>query len=431
LQRLSVVQHHPTYVPAPLLQRLSRPDWWGLALRTMVIMGYPVVGVLVTFAQVDSTMLTLPYRGVVVAVGLLVTGLVLNRAIRSDSGRSFGRIDGLLLLFLIVYAYRLLYDSMIADIPGAGGALFFYGVVVIVPVLACALTPRIPDLLFAKSVMLTGLFVIVLAVVAKQSGMAYNAWADQGLVEAPRLAFEALNPISLGHAAGSAMIGCLYMLVVRSGVILRVLAVIGVAGAVYILLASGSRGPFVAVGVALAWPFISDPRRLVYAAPLLPLLLFLLPFIPTDHPLVANALERFDDIFDENGRLSLIWTAIDIFIQNPFLGGSYIDPVLGPGYYPHNIIIETAMALGLVGLALLAVLLFRVMRNVLRSDMASRPFTVMLLIQQLVAAQMSGALWASDALFMLIALALVPAAETGRATGRVMPAALPHLPDKV
>ncbi|WP_287204143.1 hypothetical protein, partial [Mesorhizobium sp.] len=41
--------------------------------------------------------------------------------------------------------------------------------------------------------------------------------------------------------------------------------------------------------------------------------------------------------------------AISDFIDSPIVGKHFIDMNWGPGLYPHNILIETLMALGLVG----------------------------------------------------------------------------------
>ena len=46
---------------------------------------------------------------------------------------------------------------------------------------------------------------------------------------------------------------------------------------------------------------------------------------------------------------------IEGFAQNPIFGSYFQNPAKGPGLYPHNIIVETGMALGVVGPALLLI----------------------------------------------------------------------------
>ena len=51
---------------------------------------------------------------------------------------------------------------------------------------------------------------------------------------------------------------------------------------------------------------------------------------------------------------------IDNFKENVILGGHYISPRAGPGDYPHNLFIETASSMGVVGLVALSVMTIRV-----------------------------------------------------------------------
>ena len=105
-------------------------------------------------------------------------------------------------------------------------------------------------------------------------------------------------------------------------------------------------------------------------------------------------------------RLTAQSLAIEDFLSSPLIGRYYIHPNLGRGLYPHNIIIETAMALGIVGLALLFIVILRGALKVLRYFSFEHPLLTMLLVQYTVEAMVSGALWGSDNFFVLLGVLL-------------------------
>ncbi|MGD9920013.1 MAG: O-antigen ligase family protein [Pseudorhodoplanes sp.] len=306
------------------------------------------------------------------------------------------------------------YDWQFADVIAADFALLFFLGVVVVPCLAgiAVGSETFSDALFAKTVFAIGLLVVLGCLASYILGLGFNPWAKMHGTTT-RLGFEALNPISVGTAAGVVIICGSYLLVeLRQGKAAKLAVCVGLGLACLLMLTANSRGPVIACALALALFFLARIKRAAYIIPLLLILPF---FVSTEDVLIANLLERFEGVSEIDvsiaGRLLAQKRAIDAFIENPLLGAHYVNPQLGPGLHPHNIVIESAMALGIFGLLLLFAMLIRAAMNVLSGFNSAHPLLVMLLVQQTVLANTSGALWASDAFFLLLGIVLgaVPA----------------------
>ncbi|MER8603906.1 O-antigen ligase family protein [Mesorhizobium sp. M1156] len=385
----------------PLPKAIVWSERIGLLIRVLILVGYPFVGIAVSFLGIESTTVTIPYRVFVLALAMFVILARIRRPL-------LGRLDALLLTFFVVYAIRLFWDWQFYEIPGADYSLLFFTMIVVAPSVATMLAgDGFGDAAFAKFTMLTGLVVLAMAVLSSALGLGFNPWAEQG-VKTTRLMFEALNPISLGNCGGITLIACIFMLMeTHQGLYVRILSYCGVGLGAWVLLAANSRGPLIAVGLALAWFFVLRIRKMAYLAPVL---LVLPLFIPNLDQMVDNVLERFSGPFLENGsnlvRIQIQEAALQSFVNNPFFGDHYLDRNFGVGFYPHNIIIETAMALGLIGLAMLTIMFCRAWWRMFTFYKISHPFIVMLLTQQMVALQFSGAIWGADAFFMLLGMTL-------------------------
>jgi O-antigen ligase len=98
-------------------------------------------------------------------------------------------------------------------------------------------------------------------------------------------------------------------------------------------------------------------------------------------------------------RLYLGRLAWQEFLENPLFGSGFSLPVTGE--YPHNIILETGMAMGVFGLALF---LFLIATGLRQAFLAIRGngdgFMASLFVYDLVASQFSGSLWGQTMLFV-------------------------------
>ena len=335
----------------------------------------------------------------------------------------------MLITFLAIYGFRLLFDWLYVGIPGVEDALIFFMMVCAVPVTASmfAAPTDQDDILFAKWLMSFAILILVLADAAQRLGYSYNPWI-QYRTELTRLGFEALNPISLGHVAGLSTICGVYLFVNRRpGMASMAAAGFAVFLGALMLVLANSRGPIIAAGFAISWFFLSRLRRAFYIAPLL---LGVAYFLSSDNILITNVMDRFGGDLQSNasnaGRLLSQSLAIEAFFRSPLIGEFYRDPSLDEGSYPHNLIIETAMSLGLFGLTLLTVMFLRVWKNIISFYNAEHPLLVMLMLQSFVATSLSGAIWGADGFFLLLSLCLTARPRywpPGFAIGRPRPRA--------
>jgi O-antigen ligase len=97
--------------------------------------------------------------------------------------------------------------------------------------------------------------------------------------------------------------------------------------------------------------------------------------------------------------------AIQDFLDHPLFGNAYVEPATMD--YPHNLILDTAMSLGLVGLVLLAIFLFQAGREVAARLKEGRFLVPLLGLQFFMAAQFSGSIWGHSNLLTMAALLLV------------------------
>jgi len=174
---------------------------------------------------------------------------------------------------------------------------------------------------------------------------------------------------------------------------------------------SGSKGPMVAMILTIIYVnHISlgglgeKLKRLV----LVGLVLFSSWFLFT----VFNfdMFDRFSSIFSDTElstvyRLNSYIESFYIFVNNPFFGDSIVLP---SGGYPHNILLEILMSIGVVGILLFIVLIAKVNKasKYLARVEPRYMIIIALCFQYLISFMFSGALWQASELFVLIALIL-------------------------
>jgi len=129
------------------------------------------------------------------------------------------------------------------------------------------------------------------------------------------------------------------------------------------LLSIGSRGPVIGAAAGLlSWLLLNfrvSMRRLLYVGMLTIVLVLVLQNLPS---ISRSRLANFRDA----GRPALWQDGISQFLNNPLLGvgwGNYAS--FGRSVYPHNLFIEVAAELGLLGLATFTVLLFTLSRRII------------------------------------------------------------------
>lgn len=375
-------------------------------LLALVLFGYPIAGALHSIVGGASQTLSYPMR----AITLLLAGVVIFVGFRASQ---FKRLDRLLVLFLAIYTMRLLYDWSVAEIPAADNAIVFLFALIVVPLLACAMkSPLITEEGLQVALLVFGGIFVFLILFARSAGLAYNPWEDSGY-QLTRLGFEALNSITIGRAAGVlSIVGAFVAASRNTSKGWRMLGFAAVAAGLFSILLANSRGPLVALLVTYCFVFIFRPKLLLLS---LAVGGAYFAVFGMENVLIENAIERFavagsaQDGASETRFLimGLAWTK---FLENPVLGYHYIDPNLGEGFYPHNLVIESAMALGVLGLMIFVTLVIRTLRIAV-FNRRRVPMLAALFVYYFMAANFSGSLWGSQEFFVTMAMCLALAKQ--------------------
>ena len=164
------------------------------------------------------------------------------------------------------------------------------------------------------------------------------------------------NPIGLSRMVGLCLLlaVCARFLPLALPVRLTLLLAGGGAMALF-----DARGPVAALVLALLWAGLVRTERAAGRLPLLALVFFIVMVGLTTvfHWLPVDLYS-----LDDTGRLPLYRAALETFVQNPVIGagtGSFaaLAPVSGVAY-PHNLFLELAAELGVLGLVLSLGLVF-------------------------------------------------------------------------
>ena len=129
----------------------------------------------------------------------------------------------------------------------------------------------------------------------------------------------------------------------------------------------------------------------------------------------SSALDRFVNVFNFDStfsqstlvRLLAYQSSWNLFIEYPIIGSTIIDPATG--FYPHNISLEILISSGLIGGVCFLMLLILTYLGALkiyryRYDMF---WIVLLLIQQFLLSQTSGAVWGASTFWVLLAAVIL------------------------
>jgi O-antigen ligase len=384
------------HVSAPLARLAGRTS---SILLLVSVLGYPVIGVVTSYYSVQGSDVAIGFRAAVVLLAAFGITLGLIRL----PVRTLSFLPPVMVLFFLLYSMRLVSDALSGQFPGIGiDALYFYGTCVIPSLAICVLVKYRDPSRDASLFLLVGGFLcsaILLMSVTGITGDLDSADAIQG-----RLALGRLNPISIGHVGATTIIAGMALYFERGHANRwKLVAVPICALALACMIYSGSRGPVISlVGAVMA--LLVFRRRWS-----------LLVLVATASVIVAlntirlegELLERLLSIGQDGSSLARIEVqslALEQFLASPLIGSAYVE--LLTGFYPHNIILEAAMSLGVVGLFLMLVILVTAVLAAIRHTTAGELMLPLLTVQYLLAVQFSGAIVSSAEFWAAFALVL-------------------------
>jgi len=393
---------------------ISRRVAWLVAI---CLMGYPLLGTLVSLTSFSSSVASVPVRAAMIFLSLtILIPIWRNLPWRTFNGYVHHTpVRTALILFWLLYLCRMIWDWQIVQMPEAGPSLLFFGVVGLLPALALLdVGPsRWNDKALARTVFFLGAPTCVLAVAITLLGFA----GERSLMEqTSRLSFDTVNPITYGHVAVTTLLAGLFGWVDSPRRQPTLPIVIGVVAALATIDLAGSKGPLVALLVCLITLGVFKPRLRWLLVVMLAVAAWL--YFIADNSNLGYRISNLEADQSTVVRKELLLNAIDQFWAHPFLGSAFLD--VETHTYPHNPLIEAAMAVGLVGGCLYGLVLvntaLRLLGLLLRKDHA---FLATVTLQYMIGEHISGSLHASGALWICIAMIIsVTSCEAQRECGR-------------
>lgn len=366
------------------------------------LVGYPLVAVVSQYLQIENRLVSIPFRALVLVLALVSIFVFATR-------RQKHPVDWFWIVwwaFWSLYLLRMFVDSIFnpdaLKVP-LWEYLFYGAGVSMLPALALAYRENGAVTDRARLwIVLLGAFGLVanLALIFYQRDFAalFDFLGD-------RVETDTLNPIAIGHLGVTIIILALWSyLARRSGgffgtLVLLVCCLIGIGGVV----AGASRGPV--LSLALVMPLLlfgMGIRGLIFGVVAAVAGVVVLAQLGGVDFSALYLLDRLSAAaFEDSVRSTLFAAGVDAIMSNP-LGGGGTEPL---ETYPHNLVLESFLVLGVTtGLSfcfLLAYSLFAGLRLLLLDR--SRSWIVLLLIQYASAAMVSGSLYISSALWVLMA----------------------------
>lgn len=335
----------------------TRPSLLLASLYVLTIVGFPLASTIPAILRLDSQVATVPYRVLVVGLALAA---IFGWWVRGTRVCFNAAVLASLTLWALLLA-RLFYDTLAAPLPGElfmpvsqllllsiGGCFL--------PALVALEAPNERTLdLARRSIEVLGAIAMVAILYVGLRGVM------QGSI-LYRLATPVLNPISVGHLGASVMAVTLCGFA-TSGLVARALRTLLVVLSVVVVVATVSRGP-IAAALVVALLLAVRPRPtnraglagVVVRLGLIGIVLAILGagvYYLEDAGIidvVARLSDTLQDVASQDRALMLVG-AWQQFTEHPLLGSAFVEQRFMEN--PHNIIAESMMATGIVGLGLL------------------------------------------------------------------------------
>lgn len=378
----------------------------------LVIIGYPLITsvFLPTVSNTEgiSQVVTIPYRAAVLLLMLVLITINIKKVVRP-----FPTPLAILIIYWILLVLRMVYDiffrSDVYLVDTAQLWLYVFGICLAGIFTALKTYDSIDYEKSFKWVWWAFFFVLVMTLFSNQALLS-NTDTDyriDGNI--------ALNTISFGNLGVTATFLTLYMfLEERPTKMLKVLGVILILISVYCILRAGSRGPILgATVVGLFWYF-SKRKKVgigLISLLLLTLILFLfqeliLSLMGKISPVIEDRIRETLEGRGGNERNVLYETAISAFTDSPFVGKQFgIFDGFGTYAYSHNIILDSLMALGIIGGLMMFYILFSAIRTCYINIQTNNDYWLsLILIQQISSSMVSGSFYQDQLLSVLLVI---------------------------
>lgn len=317
----------------------------------LLLIGFFVVSIFPNAFQIESQVITIPYRAFI----LFLSVVILLRKCYRKPFREYSIAEITFILFWILYFVKAVYTfKNYTFLPGTPIKEFETYLRIIgitfIPALA-VLHFKKSDIDFKLSYIVVYTVILLVLVLNILFGIQHNYQGRSS-------GFLSMYSISFGHWGVSLALLSLYPLLYKiiTNNFFRVIAVLGFFIGLYIMYASGTRSPFVALIVGILFLLWSKNKRkisygfiaLIFIG-MLSLAIVKPQFSGENKSSFFTRITKSITTGDSSGRGTLYQQGLQIFKDYPLLGGRILYE---DGMYPHNIFLEVLMTTGVVGFVL-------------------------------------------------------------------------------
>lgn len=396
-------------------------------LVALSLSGYPLSAIVsVTVGLGESSISAILFRGGMLFLSLALLAGAIVRLHGSNWVFKFDAFSTpfviIFVLFVGLYTFRLLWDFFVVrtnTYTPMGMYFLIFFCAILFPCLASFSQPNIDFAKVYKVVVICLILTVICNVV-----FGAKHYLIQQVVEVARIKNEKLNPISFGHLCASLLIVCIfhkYFLNQSLGLVWKVAFLFALAG----LLLANSKGPILSFFLVVSYMLHVRFSGRLWAKITIFTAMFsgsLISVWLVKLYTGIDVLSRFKSAFSSTeesstSRVEGISLALAQFFENPIFGDSIVvKPAMG---YPHNIIIETLMALGVLGVMVLSILILYALycTNRLARKWPHYSWPGFLFFQYLLGAQTSGALWNSTVFWFFLCFVVVVYCHLNREGG--------------
>jgi hypothetical protein len=366
----------------------SRNTIGSSLLFAFALFGFPLVGVIISLFQIDSRLLSIPFR---VAVALYSLWIMANsRRLRVDGLRQ------VMLAIWFFYILRLLHDWFFTSLQGADYALQFFIACSVLPAVGLMKANNYDQRRFATAGFAVASVGSIMSLLATRFGSveAQNLSDSTG-----RLSLTALNSVTLGHLAVSGII-CGLAIWPRAKLWSR-LVMMGVMPVLVVcLVQSGSKGPALTLAICVGFLALRQGKLVRFLLLAAPFFFFLI--VASDSNPLASRIAGYEEDQSTVDRIVILNDSIVQIQSAPFMGSAFVE--LNSEFYPHNVFVEAPMALGIpLGAVFAGLILFGALRA--WKELKGRNYFLGLLyFQGVLAATVSGSLFGSTLLWIVLAI---------------------------
>lgn len=375
--------------PAKLATKQAAGSMLGNAVVAFAFVGFPLAAAVSQFVGLETNELNILFRALFALICIVLIIWIASK------GKL--RFDGLIVLFFFLYGARLLYDfgdSRFSDIELHSQ---FYLATVVFPTLAMSGGSQwYEEKTCLRWVITWGSLAAIL--------ISYNnltSSIDISLQEARegRAWLTFLNPIAIGyHGVFVGAASAIYFFRYATGAA-RFFCIGAFLLSVYLVVISGSRGPIVALALALVITSGANQRARIFNV-LLGCLAVVAIGIFGAPEIIADRFSAVGTDQSSSDRIYYLQEAMGQALDSPLVGVAYIEPITGQ--YPHNLIVEAALALGIIGFALMLLMQISAIASswkLARSGEWWLPFSACAMFAN---AWISGSIWGSGLFFILL-----------------------------